>query len=64
MNIQHIATVAGVSVDEVRSRWMTLRVAEWKADFRKFAVKPSRSDQRRRTSSSYIHEAQDFTGAS
>jgi len=37
MNIQHIATVAGVSVDEVRSRWMTLRVAEWKADFRKFA---------------------------
>lgn len=37
MDIQKVAADAGVSVDEVRQRWLSLRVATWKADFRKFA---------------------------
>jgi hypothetical protein len=37
MNLQEVASTAGVSVDEVRERWLALRVAHWKADFRKFA---------------------------
>ena len=36
MNIQQIAQDAGVSVDEVRARWMVLRVAQWKANFQLF----------------------------
>lgn len=36
MNIQQIANDYGISVDEVRSRWMVLRVALWKSDFRLF----------------------------
>jgi acyl-CoA thioesterase FadM len=27
----------GISEDEVRARWLALRVAQWKADFKKFA---------------------------
>lgn len=37
MDIQKVAADAGISVDEVRERWLSLRVASWKADFRKFA---------------------------
>jgi hypothetical protein len=37
MDIQAIAADAGISVDEVRERWLSLRVALWKSDFRKFA---------------------------
>jgi hypothetical protein len=37
MNLQQIAQDAGIPVDEVRERWLTLRVALWKADFRRFA---------------------------
>lgn len=37
MNIQAIAAAAGISVDEVRERWLSLRVAIWKSDFRRFA---------------------------
>lgn len=37
MNLQEIATEAGISIDEVRERWLALRVAFWKSDFRKFA---------------------------
>lgn len=37
MDIQKVAAEAGVSVDEVRTRWLSLRVALWKSDFRKFA---------------------------
>lgn len=37
MDIQAIALNAGISVDEVRERWLSLRVALWKSDFRKFA---------------------------
>ena len=37
MNLQEIATEAGISIDEVRERWLALRVALWKSDFRKFA---------------------------
>lgn len=37
MDLQAIAADAGVSVDEVRERWLSLRVALWKADFRRFA---------------------------
>lgn len=36
MNLQEIATEAGISIDEVRERWLTLRVAKWKADPRQF----------------------------
>ena len=37
MNLQEIATKAGISIDEVRERWLALRVAYWKSDFRRFA---------------------------
>lgn len=37
MNLQQIATDAGLSIDEVRERWFLLRVALWKSDFRRFA---------------------------
>lgn len=37
MNLQEIATTAGISIDEVRERWLSLRVALWKSDFHKFA---------------------------
>jgi hypothetical protein len=37
MNLQAIANAYGVSVDEVRERWLSLRVAIWKSDFRRFA---------------------------
>lgn len=37
MDFQAIAAAAGISIDEVRSRWLVLRVARWKADFRLFA---------------------------
>jgi len=37
MNIPEIANKAGISVDEVRSRWLTLRAAIWKSDFPRFA---------------------------
>ena len=36
MDLQKIALDAGISIDEVRERWLTLRVARWKADFRRF----------------------------
>lgn len=34
---QQIANDAGISIDEVRARYMVLTVARWKADFRLFA---------------------------
>jgi hypothetical protein len=37
VNLQAIATSHGISVDEVRTRWLSLRVAMWKADLRLFA---------------------------
>jgi hypothetical protein len=37
MNLQEIASDAGISIDEVRERWLALRVAYWKSDFRQFA---------------------------
>lgn len=37
MNLQQIANDAGISIDEVRERWLSLRVALWKSDFRLFA---------------------------
>ena len=37
MNLQQIAQDHGISIDEVRERWLSLRVARWKADFRLFA---------------------------
>mgnify|MGYP003385367795 CR=1 FL=1 len=36
MDLQKIALDAGISIDEVRERWLTLRVARWKADFKRF----------------------------
>lgn len=36
MDLQKIASEAGLSVDEVRARWLALRVAIWKSDFRRF----------------------------
>ena len=36
MNLQKIAADHGISVDEVRERWLTLRVALWKSDFPRF----------------------------
>ena len=36
MNPQKIASDFGISVDEVRARWLALRVALWKADFKRF----------------------------
>lgn len=37
MDLQKIALDHGMSVDEVRERWLSLRVALWKADFKRFA---------------------------
>lgn len=37
MDLRKIAENAGVSIDEVRERWLSLRVAIWKSDFRRFA---------------------------
>jgi hypothetical protein len=37
VDLQQIAADAGVSIDEVRERWLSLRVAMWKSDFRRFA---------------------------
>lgn len=37
LNPQQIANDYGVSVDEVRQRWLALRVAIWKSDFPRFA---------------------------
>jgi hypothetical protein len=37
VDLQQIAANAGVSIDEVRERWLSLRVALWKSDFRRFA---------------------------
>jgi hypothetical protein len=37
MDLQKIATDYGISVDEVRQRWLALRVAYWKSDFKIFA---------------------------
>lgn len=37
MDIHAIAADAGISVDEVRERWLSLRVAIWKSDFRRFS---------------------------
>lgn len=37
MDMNKIAADYGLSVDEVRSRWLALRVALWKSDFRRFA---------------------------
>ncbi len=37
MDLQKIAAAHGVSVDEVRERWLSLRVALWKSDFKRFA---------------------------
>jgi hypothetical protein len=36
MNLQAIASSHGISIDEVRERWLSLRVALWKSDFRQF----------------------------
>lgn len=37
MDIAKLALERGMTPDEVRERWLVLRVAMWKADFRKFA---------------------------
>lgn len=37
MNLQEIADTYRVSIDEVRQRWLSLRVARWKSDLRLFA---------------------------
>lgn len=37
MDLQKIAADTGISIDEVRERWLSLRVALWKSDFRRFA---------------------------
>lgn len=37
MNLQQLAQDAGLSIDQVRERWLSLRVALWKSDFRRFA---------------------------
>lgn len=42
MNLQQIAAEAGISVDQVRERWLQLRVALWKSDFRRFAAEAIR----------------------
>lgn len=36
MDLAKIASDSGLSVDQVRERWLTLRVALWKSDFRRF----------------------------
>lgn len=37
IDLQQIANAHGISIDEVRSRWLSMRVATWKADFKRFA---------------------------
>lgn len=37
MDLQAIANEYQISVDEVRTRWLSLYVARWKADFKRFA---------------------------
>lgn len=37
LDLQKIAQDAGMSIDAVRERWLSLRVAMWKADFRRFS---------------------------
>lgn len=37
MDLQKVAADAGISIDEVRERWLSLRVAYWKSDFIRFA---------------------------
>ncbi len=37
MDLQTIANQYGISIDEVRERWLSLRVALWKSDVRRFA---------------------------
>lgn len=37
MDFKKIAEDYGLALDEVRARWMVLRVALWKSDFRRFA---------------------------
>lgn len=37
MDLQRIANDAGISIDEVRERWLSLRVAFWKSDFKRFS---------------------------
>lgn len=36
MDLTKIAADSGLSIDQVRERWLTLRVALWKSDFRRF----------------------------
>lgn len=36
-DLQQMATDAGISIDEVRARYMVLTVARWKSDFRLYA---------------------------
>lgn len=37
LDLKKIAQDYQISVEEVRGRWMALRVALWKSDFRRFA---------------------------
>lgn len=37
MDLQKLASDYGLTVDEVRQRWLVLRAALWKSDFRRFA---------------------------
>jgi hypothetical protein len=37
VDLQGIASAHGLSIDEVRERWLSLRVALWKSDFHRFA---------------------------
>jgi hypothetical protein len=37
MDLKKLSAETRVPVDEIRARWLTLRVALWKADFRRFA---------------------------
>lgn len=36
MDLKKVAADAGMSIDEVRERWLSLRVALWKSDFSRF----------------------------
>lgn len=36
MNLHQMSLDTGISIEEIRSRWMILRVASWMGDFRKF----------------------------
>jgi hypothetical protein len=42
MDLQKIAADYGISVDVVRERWLSLRVAIWKSDFKRFAKEAMR----------------------